>query len=113
MNPSVVIPIHSEEARRPAPHARLSGVVQGLPLPYARLFVNAGPADRSFAMLLTLAAAAEHVRGIDPSRNFGHQIAVSAGRLLAVGRIGEYIVRLPVNGRSRPLCLASQTTISS
>ncbi|GAA4040670.1 glycosyltransferase family 2 protein [Hymenobacter glaciei] len=79
MKLSVVIPIYNEEASLPSLYARLTSVVQGMQLPYELVFVNDGSMDRSFALLLDLAAADEHVRYIDLSRNFGHQIAVSAG----------------------------------
>jgi dolichol-phosphate mannosyltransferase len=52
---------------------------------YELIFVNDGSADRSMALLLGLAARDERVRYIDFSRNFGHQIAVTAGLDLSVG----------------------------
>ena len=79
MNLSVIIPIYNEEASLPALYARLTSVVQGMQMPYELVFVNDGSTDRSFELLLELAAADDHVRYIDLSRNFGHQIAVSAG----------------------------------
>nr|WP_210514836.1 glycosyltransferase family 2 protein [Hymenobacter terricola] len=85
VNLSVVIPIYNEEANIDALHDRLTGVLAQMAVTYELIFVNDGSADRSLALLLALAARDERVRYIDFSRNFGHQIAVTAGLDLAVG----------------------------
>jgi dolichol-phosphate mannosyltransferase len=84
---SVVIPIYNEEANIVALHQRLRGVLETMPQPvsYELIFVNDGSRDRSLALLLDLAARDEHVGYIDLSRNFGHQIAVTAGLDAAKG----------------------------
>ena len=81
MNLSVVVPIYNEEANIPELHRRLRAVLDGLPLPggYELIFVNDGSRDQSLALLRALAAADPRVRYLDFSRNFGHQIAVTAG----------------------------------
>ncbi len=83
---SVIIPIHNEEGNLPALHERLSAVMKGMQLTYELLFVNDGSQDRSFAMIRDLAKQDANVRYIDLSRNFGHQIAVSAGLDHCVGK---------------------------
>ncbi|SFQ59174.1 dolichol-phosphate mannosyltransferase [Hymenobacter arizonensis] len=84
---SVVIPIYNEEANIGALHQRLRHVLETMPRPvsYELIFVNDGSRDQSLALLLTLADRDEHVRYIDLSRNFGHQIAVTAGLDAAKG----------------------------
>jgi len=82
---SVVIPIYNEAANIGALHERLSRVLAGLPGRHELIFVNDGSRDDSLALLLALAARDERVRYIDLSRNFGHQIAVTAGLDAAAG----------------------------
>lgn len=85
MDLSVVIPIYNEAANIGALHERLSRVLAGLPGRHELIFVNDGSRDDSLALLLALAARDERVRYIDLSRNFGHQIAVTAGLDAAAG----------------------------
>jgi dolichol-phosphate mannosyltransferase len=49
------------------------------------IFVNDGSKDHSFQLIKNLALADPAIKYIDFSRNFGHQIAVSAGLDLAAG----------------------------
>lgn len=76
---SVIIPIHNEEGNLPTLHARLTAVMEKMALEYELLFVNDGSKDRSLVLIRELATKDGHVRYIDLSRNFGHQVAVSAG----------------------------------
>jgi polyisoprenyl-phosphate glycosyltransferase len=79
MDVSVVIPIYNEEANIEALHQRLSRVLEDMGVRYELLFVNDGSRDQSLPLLRTLAARDSRVRYFDLSRNFGHQIAVTAG----------------------------------
>ena len=81
MDLSVIIPIYNEEANIPALYERLRGVLDPMTLPggYEFIFVNDGSRDQSLALIQTLALRDERVRYVDFSRNFGHQIAVTAG----------------------------------
>jgi glycosyltransferase involved in cell wall biosynthesis len=78
---SVIIPIYNEEATLGELYPRVKAVLEGMSLPgsYEMVFINDGSRDQSLPMLIQLAAHDEHVRYIDLSRNFGHQIAVTAG----------------------------------
>jgi glycosyltransferase involved in cell wall biosynthesis len=77
---SVIIPIYNEEGNIPNLFTRLNNVVQQLNLnSFEFIFINDGSRDRSFQMIQALAAANSSVKYINLSRNFGHQIAVSAG----------------------------------
>jgi glycosyltransferase involved in cell wall biosynthesis len=79
---SVVIPIYNEEATIGELHRRLTTLLVPMNLPggYELIFVNDGSHDRSLSLLIELAARdPEHVRYLSFSRNFGHQIAVTAG----------------------------------
>ena len=85
MQLSVVIPIYNEEANIPALYQRLRTVTERMGVSYELIFVNDGSRDRSLELLRTLAAQHPQVRYIDFSRNFGHQIAVTAGLDLSRG----------------------------
>jgi dolichol-phosphate mannosyltransferase len=76
---SVIIPIYNEELNIPALVSRLRPVVEKTGMSYELLFINDGSRDRSLQLIKALAQADPHVRYIDFSRNFGHQVAVSAG----------------------------------
>jgi glycosyltransferase involved in cell wall biosynthesis len=82
MDLSVVIPIFNEEANIGELHRRLTALLAPMPLPggYELIFVNDGSRDGSLPQLLHLAEHdPSHVRYLSFSRNFGHQIAVTAG----------------------------------
>lgn len=79
MDLSVIIPIYNEEANIEALYQRLRGVLDTLRVSCELIFVNDGSRDTSLPLLRALAARDERVRYLDFSRNFGHQIAVTAG----------------------------------
>jgi dolichol-phosphate mannosyltransferase len=76
---SVIIPVFNEESNILALHQRLTKTLVSLNLPYELIFVNDGSIDRSIFLLKGLATNDTRVKFIDFSRNFGHQVAVSAG----------------------------------
>ena len=84
---SVIIPIYNEETTLEELYPRVKAVLEGMNLPggYEMVFVNDGSRDQSLALILALAARDNRVRYIDLSRNFGHQIAVTAGLDNATG----------------------------
>jgi glycosyltransferase involved in cell wall biosynthesis len=82
---SVIIPIYNEEANIAALYERLGSVIDPMGLRYEFIFINDGSRDKSLALIHTLASRDPRVRYIDFSRNFGHQIAVTAGLDLAAG----------------------------
>lgn len=76
---SIIVPVHNEEGNLFPLHTRLKDVLEGLGLSYEIVFVNDGSRDASLLRLHELATASPHVRYIALSRNFGHQVAVTAG----------------------------------
>lgn len=106
---SVVIPIYNEDTNIGALHQRLTDVLVALNLPggYELLFVNDGSHDNSLALLRTLAVRDAHVRYFDLSRNFGHQIAVSAGLDQAEG---EAVVIIDADLQDPPELIAELYT---
>ena len=79
---SIVIPIYNEEAIIPELDRRLRaflGELTDVGSAWEVIFVNDGSADRSFPMLKELAATESRYKVVSFSRNFGHQLAITAG----------------------------------
>ena len=77
---SVVVPCFDEEAVVRETHRRLTAVLGEAPdLDFELVYVDDGSRDTTLDVLRALQADDARVRVIALSRNFGHQIAVSAG----------------------------------
>ena len=76
---SVIIPIYNEEEILPELYERLTKTISQLSASYELLFLNDGSRDRSLMELVHLSEKDPHVFYVNFSRNFGHQIAVTAG----------------------------------
>jgi polyisoprenyl-phosphate glycosyltransferase len=81
MNPviSVIAPIYNEKESMPELHRRIGAVMDGLGVTWELILVDDGSSDGSTDQIRALAAQDEHVRPVIFARNFGHQIAVTAG----------------------------------
>jgi len=80
VNISIVIPVYREEKNIPALYRRLEQVTTALPeIHWAYVFVNDGSPDHSLDVLRQLAARDPKVKVLDFSRNFGKEIALTAG----------------------------------
>jgi polyisoprenyl-phosphate glycosyltransferase len=82
---SLVFPIFNEEAVLPTLLSRLDALVPTLPGTIEALFVNDGSRDRSWELLSEAAKTRPWMRLLQLSRNFGHQVAVTAGMHHAQG----------------------------
>lgn len=83
---SVVVPCYNEQEVIRSTHARLSAVLQaGEGDGYEIIYVNDGSRDDTARALRTIQEGDSHVRVIHFARNFGHQIAVTAGIEHAAG----------------------------
>lgn len=76
---SIIIPIYNEEQIIPELYKRLSESAQEITLDYELIFINDGSLDNSLFELMKLSNEDKKVFFINFSRNFGHQIAVTAG----------------------------------
>jgi dolichol-phosphate mannosyltransferase len=76
---SVVIPIYNESKIIPELHKRLTDAVKQVSDSYELIFVNDGSKDGSLFELMKLTENDPNSFYINFSRNFGHQIAVTAG----------------------------------
>jgi polyisoprenyl-phosphate glycosyltransferase len=83
---SVVAPVYNEEAILHELYRRLSEVLDGAGLDWEMVLVNDGSRDRSPQIMRELHALDERVKVVDFARNFGHQVAITAGADYARGQ---------------------------
>lgn len=83
---SVIIPVYNEEKVIDESYKRLKTVMNRLRSPYELLFVNDGSRDRTSDKLNAIAESDSNVKVLEFSRNFGHQIAITAGMDYAAGQ---------------------------
>ena len=76
---SVIVPLYNEQAVIPTFHTRLVAVLDRLELRSEVVYVNDGSTDRSMPLLLELHRHDQRVSIVDLSRNFGKELALTAG----------------------------------
>ncbi|MFM8322750.1 MAG: glycosyltransferase family 2 protein [Chloroflexota bacterium] len=76
---SVVAPVYNESGSLPEFYRRVKAVMEALGEPWELVLVDDGSRDSSAELMRQLAAADPHVRPVIFARNFGHQLAVTAG----------------------------------
>lgn len=76
---SVVVPMYNEEAVLHETYRRLTQVMENSEVEYEIVFVNDGSRDKTAEMLNEICDKDKRVKLLDFSRNFGHQIAITAG----------------------------------
>jgi dolichol-phosphate mannosyltransferase len=82
---SVVAPVFNEEAILPEFYRRVSAVLNQIGEPWELVLVNDGSRDRSPEIMAELHARDPRVKVVSFARNFGHQIAITAGADYARG----------------------------
>jgi len=82
---SLVVPVFNEEAVLPVLLRRLDLLLARLNGPAEAIFVDDGSSDSSPVVLQALATRDRRFRYIGLSRNFGHQVAITAGMDAARG----------------------------
>ena len=106
---SVIIPIYNEEMNLVPMNNRIIAALLPLQLQYEIIYVNDGSKDNSLPIIMGLSEENASVKYIDFSRNFGHQIAISAGLEHAVG---ERIVIMDGDGQDPPELIPALLTKS-
>ncbi|MBO9516501.1 MAG: glycosyltransferase family 2 protein [Porphyrobacter sp.] len=97
---SVVVPVFNEEAGLDALLARVTPVCEAtFGKSYEILLVDDGSTDRSWAIITAYADILPQVKGIKLSRNYGHQLALTAG--LEHAR-GDYVFILDADLQDPP-----------
>jgi polyisoprenyl-phosphate glycosyltransferase len=84
---SVIVPLYNEELVIDEMYQRLTQVLEGNKLNYEILLVNDGSKDRTLSLAKEITERNKRVKLISFSRNFGHQIAVTAGMDRACGQV--------------------------
>lgn len=82
---SVVVPVYNEELVIQETYKRLKAVMDGLKEPYEIIFVNDGSRDATAEIARSICESDCNIKFLDFSRNFGHQIAITAGMDYATG----------------------------
>ncbi len=83
---SVVVPMYNEEEVIEVTYRRLKAVLDTLGETFEIVFVNDGSRDRTSDIVRGICAEDRSVKLVEFSRNFGHQIAVTAGMDHSSGR---------------------------
>ena len=76
---SVVVPVYNELDNLPELYSRLMGVLEQTEPAYEIIFVDDGSQDGSTKWLQALTCQSTCVVLVELARNFGHQVAISAG----------------------------------
>lgn len=79
MKTSIIIPIFNEEGNINKLYERLKSLIKNINSDFEFIFINDGSKDKSIQLIKELASKDVDVKFINFSRNFGHQIAVTAG----------------------------------
>jgi len=82
---SIVAPVFNEERIIEELHRRVTEAMDTLDEPYELVLVNDGSHDRSLELMRKLRETDPRVKIINFSRNFGHQVAITAGLDYAQG----------------------------
>jgi glycosyltransferase involved in cell wall biosynthesis len=84
---SVIVPLYNEESVIAEMYKRLTSVLKSNELHYEIILVNDGSRDETVLIAKRLCETDKRVKLISFSRNFGHQIAITAGMDHASGQI--------------------------
>jgi polyisoprenyl-phosphate glycosyltransferase len=83
---SIVIPMYNESENIAKLYHELLTVLEQMNITYEIVFSDDGSKDDTFDKIKLLALNNPNVKGISLSRNFGHQIALTAGLQHAIGK---------------------------
>ncbi|MBN1696569.1 MAG: glycosyltransferase family 2 protein [Spirochaetales bacterium] len=82
---SIVVPVFNEEEVAEESFRRIKAVMEKTGEPYEIIFINDGSRDNTRNIIKGICEKDKTVKLIDFARNFGHQIAISAGMDYALG----------------------------
>lgn len=82
---SLIVPVFNEEEVLELSFSRMDSAMKGIGYPYEIIYVNDGSRDGTMDKLRKIAKENAHVKVLSFSRNFGHQLAVTAGMDKASG----------------------------
>jgi len=96
---SIVVPLYNEEHNILAFHERLLNAIESHEENFEIIYVNDGSKDNTLFIIHQISAQNQKIRYIDFSRNFGHQLAITAG---IEHSNGNYIVIIDGDGQDPP-----------
>ncbi len=82
---SAVVPAYNEQEVLPMFCERITAVLEPLGCDYEIILVDDGSRDDTWKVILEECSKDSHIRGLRFARNFGHQLAVTAGMDAASG----------------------------
>jgi len=83
---SIVVPLYNEELVVKESYRRLKKVMISTNESYEMIFVNDGSRDKTFEMAKEICNQDKNVKLLSFSRNFGHQVAITAGMDYSAGK---------------------------
>jgi polyisoprenyl-phosphate glycosyltransferase len=83
---SLVVPAYNEERNLPAFIAAVVPLLESLAEPFEIIFIDDGSRDGTFGLLAAAASQDPRIKVVGLARNFGKDIALSAGLAHATGR---------------------------
>jgi len=82
---SIVVPVYNEESVLPETYKRLKVVLDGMQISYEVILVNDGSKDKTAEIATSICENDTNFKFLNFSRNFGHQIAITAGMDYSLG----------------------------
>jgi dolichol-phosphate mannosyltransferase len=82
---SIVVPCYNEQQSLPLFSAEMTRFIDASPYPCEVVLVNDGSTDRTIELLAEWSARDSRIKVLSLSRNFGHQLAATAGVDHAIG----------------------------
>jgi glycosyltransferase involved in cell wall biosynthesis len=101
---SIVIPCHNEALNVPALLARLLPVLEAICMPFEVLCIDDGSTDATYEALTRVAAQDSRVKAMRFARNFGKEIALTAGIDYASG---DAVIVMDADLQHPPECIAT------
>ncbi|MDD5069987.1 MAG: glycosyltransferase family 2 protein [Candidatus Omnitrophica bacterium] len=83
---SIIVPIYNEQDVLPHLYQRLINVLEPAGFLYEVIFIDDGSRDQSLPLLVNYHNDNHNVKVVSFSRNFGHQVAITAGINYAQGK---------------------------
>lgn len=83
---SIVVPLYNEELVLRETYKRLKSVMDSIRTTYEIIFVDDGSRDKTIALAREICGKDENIKLLSFSRNFGHQVAITAGMDHSRGR---------------------------
>lgn len=104
---SLIVPAYNEQEVTAASFERMNAQMASLGYAYEIIYVNDGSRDNTMAELRKIASTHENVKVISFSRNFGHQLAVTAGMDAAKG---DALIIIDIDLQDPPEIIADMVT---